>query len=113
MLQGAVQKLKDAHEDYWANQVDIQRLEVGAWIYLAMDKQDAALQTIQDAVRLEDNTDKSAVTPGPLAPARELLGEMLLQLGKPKLALEQFDRAFDLMRDGRAAKIVLDVSGRS
>ena len=43
------------------------------------------------AAELEDGTEKSAVTPGPLAPARELLGEMLLQLNQPLEALEQFE----------------------
>ncbi|MBV9061844.1 MAG: hypothetical protein JOY77_02820 [Alphaproteobacteria bacterium] len=83
-------KLKSQQEDYWAGQVEIQRVEISAWAELADGKQDAAVKLMSDAVRLEDATDKSAVTPGPLAPARELLGEMLLQLGKPKLAQEQF-----------------------
>src|SRR5262249_57166903 len=43
------------------------------------------------AAELEDGTDKSAVTPGPLAPARELLGEMLLEMNEPAEALEQFE----------------------
>ena len=43
------------------------------------------------AADLEDRTEKAAVTPGPLAPARELLGEMLLQMGKPTEALEAFE----------------------
>jgi Tfp pilus assembly protein PilF len=43
------------------------------------------------ATELEDGTEKSAVTPGPLAPARELLGEMLLELNEPAQALEQFE----------------------
>jgi thioredoxin-like negative regulator of GroEL len=42
------------------------------------------------AAELEDATEKSAVTPGPIAPARELLGEMLLEVHKPAEALEQF-----------------------
>ena len=42
------------------------------------------------AVQLEDGTEKSAVTPGPLAPARELLGEMLLQMNQPAPAFAQF-----------------------
>ena len=40
---------------------------------------------------MEDRTEKSAVTPGPLAPARELLGEMLLQLKQPAEALKEFE----------------------
>ena len=42
------------------------------------------------AAELEDGTEKSAVTPGPLAPARELLGEMLLEMNEPGQAFEQF-----------------------
>jgi tetratricopeptide (TPR) repeat protein len=40
---------------------------------------------------MEDKTEKSAVTPGPLAPARELLGERLLELKKPAEALTEFE----------------------
>ena len=39
----------------------------------------------------EDRTEKAAVTPGPLAPARELLGEMLLASNDPRGALEEFE----------------------
>ena len=45
---------------------------------------------MKSAAELEDGTEKSAVTPGPLAPARELLGEMLLEMKEPAQALEQF-----------------------
>jgi hypothetical protein len=46
---------------------------------------------LRSAAELEDGTEKSAVTPGPLAPARELLGEMLLDANQPAPALEQFE----------------------
>jgi len=46
---------------------------------------------MKSAAELEDGTEKSAVTPGPLAPARELLGEMLLEMKEPAQALEQFE----------------------
>ncbi len=46
---------------------------------------------MKSAAELEDGTEKSAVTPGPLAPARELLGEMLLEMNEPAHALEQFE----------------------
>lgn len=93
-LAGLVQKLKQANEDYWATQVEIQHLEVAAWAQWSMgdakDKQEA-MKLMEQAASLEDTTDKSAVTPGPLAPARELLGEMLLQADNPKRAFEQFE----------------------
>ena len=43
------------------------------------------------AATLEDRTEKSAITPGPLAPARELLGEMLLELKEPAEARKAFE----------------------
>ena len=46
---------------------------------------------MKSAAELEDSTEKSAVTPGPLAPSRELLGEMLLQMNRPEEALEEFE----------------------
>jgi hypothetical protein len=46
---------------------------------------------MRGAAEIEDRTEKSAVTPGPLAPARELLGEMLLQLKQPSDALREFE----------------------
>jgi Tfp pilus assembly protein PilF len=50
-----------------------------------------ALRQMQSAAELEDGMEKSAATPGPLAPARELLGEMLLEMKEPTQALEQFE----------------------
>jgi Tfp pilus assembly protein PilF len=46
---------------------------------------------MESAAELEDGTEKSAVTPGPLSPARELLGEMLLEINEPTRALVQFE----------------------
>jgi hypothetical protein len=85
------ERLLKAGEDYWARQVEIQEVEVGAWLALAEDKEDEALRQMRAAAELEDGTEKSAVTPGPLAPARELLGEMLLEMNQPTPAREQFE----------------------
>ncbi len=84
------ERLLAAAENYWARQVEIQELEVEAWAALAEDKKDEALRQMKRAAELEDGTEKSAVTPGPLAPARELMGEMLLEMNEPAQALEQF-----------------------
>ena len=85
------ERLSKASENYWAQQVEIEELEIRAWAALANGKKDEALRQMQSAAELEDGTEKSAVTPGPLAPARELLGDMLLELKEPKAALEQFE----------------------
>lgn len=85
------ERLLKSGENYWALQVQIQELEVQAWGMLAEGKKDEALGEMKSAAELEDGTEKSAVTPGPLAPARELLGEMLLATNQPALALAQFE----------------------
>lgn len=85
------QQLLKATEGYWAVQVQIQQLEVLAWTSLVNGKKEEALRQLRSAAELEDGTEKSAVTPGPLAPARELLGEMLLAMNQPAPALEQFE----------------------
>jgi hypothetical protein len=90
-LQQIQERLSKANEPYWARQVEIQELAVAAWAAFAAGKKQAARRKMESAAALEDGTEKSAVTPGPLAPARELLGEMLLELNEPAHALGQFE----------------------
>jgi tetratricopeptide (TPR) repeat protein len=82
-----------AKQPYWAEQIGIQRQAATAWLLLAEGKKDDALAEMRQAADREDATDKHPVTPGPLAPARELLGEMLLALGEPAQALAEFQRS--------------------
>jgi tetratricopeptide (TPR) repeat protein len=86
-------KLRDAKDTYWAEIVDIQRQVAAAWGLHAEGKYDEALNAMSAAADAEDKTEKHAVTPGPLAPARELYGEMLLDRGKPADALAAFEAA--------------------
>ena len=81
------ERLSKAGENYWTQQVQIQELAVRAWATLAEGKKEEALRQMKSAAELEDGTEKSAVTPGPLAPARE----MLLEMNEPAQALEQFE----------------------
>ncbi len=90
-LEQARDKLIGMKEPYWANQVEIQRQEVVAWLAFAEGKPQDALAGMRSAAELEDKTEKSAVTPGPLAPARELLGELLLEMKRPPEALKEFE----------------------
>jgi tetratricopeptide (TPR) repeat protein len=91
-LQRMADRLSTAGERYWNEQVSIQVLDASAWLALAEGRQDEAVQTMRSAADREDRTEKNAITPGPLAPARELLGEMLLQLKRPKEALAEFEK---------------------
>jgi hypothetical protein len=85
------ERLSRANELYWAQQVEIQALTVAAWSALATEATEEALRQMESAAEMEDKTEKSVVTPGPLLPARELLGEMLLAVNEPTEALEQFE----------------------
>jgi Tfp pilus assembly protein PilF len=64
---------------------------VAAWIARAEGKKDDALGLMRSAADREDATEKHPVTPGPLVPARELLGEMLLESNEPAQALKEFE----------------------
>jgi len=103
-LQQIQDRLIKANEPYWARQVEIQKLTVRAWAVFAAGKKQSARRQMESAAELEDGTEKSAVTPGPLAPARELLAEMLLQMNEPRQALEQF--AATLKREPRRFRSV-------
>ena len=83
-------RLRERGEGYWAEQVAIQRLGALAWLERANGRNDSALAMMREATRREDATEKSAVTPGPLAPARELLADLLLELGQPAEALAEY-----------------------
>jgi tetratricopeptide (TPR) repeat protein len=78
-------------EVYWANQVEIQWQEVAAWLAFAEGDRQGAIVAMRAAAQREDLTEKNAVTPGPLTPAREMLGEMLLELKLPVEALKEFE----------------------
>lgn len=85
-------KLADAGNAYWSGQVAIQQKVGNAWIANAEGRTTEALTMMRDAVQMEDATEKSAISPGPLKPARELLGEMLMEHGKYGEALGEFEQ---------------------
>ena len=83
------QTLVEQKDRYWADQVEIQRLGAAAWLAHAQTKEDEALRQMHAAADLEASTEKHPVTPGAVMPARELLSEMLLDLGKPEESLAE------------------------
>jgi hypothetical protein len=87
-LRTRLEMMRDA---YWAEQVEIQRRIAVAWVAFAEGRRDQGLAQMRAAADAEDATDKSAVSPGPLAPARELLGYMLLEAKRPADALLAFE----------------------
>lgn len=95
----AVDALRAAKNDYWATEVEVQYLAAGAWTAYAKGDRDGALKLMRQAADLEDTSEKSAVTPGRLVPARELLGDMLSESGHPAEALVEYEAS--QLRDPR------------
>src|SRR5213592_4774463 len=75
---------------YWAGQVRIQRLAASGWLARTMGDTAEAVRLATTAADLEDGTQKHPVTPGSLLPARELLGDLLLELGRPVEAAQAY-----------------------
>jgi tetratricopeptide (TPR) repeat protein len=88
----SIQKsLAEAKENYWATQVEIERRAASAWLAHAEGKNEEALNLMRSAADLEGSTEKHPVTPGAIVPARELLGDLLLELREPQQALKEFE----------------------
>jgi|SRR5688572_2572367 len=85
------EQLKEAKNAYWAGEVEVMRLTSIAWVARAQGKNEEALATMRRAADLEDKSEKHIVTPARLLPARELLGDMLLELKRPADALKEYE----------------------
>jgi tetratricopeptide (TPR) repeat protein len=89
------QTLSEVKGEYdWAKQVDIQRMMALGWLEYAQGKHEEALRVLRAAADLDDATDKHPVTPSSIFPAREQLGELLLELKQPAAALKEFEASF-------------------
>ena len=125
-LDAALKTTAAANQTYDAEQIEIQKRSVSAWIAFAEGRTDAALAEMQQAAAMQDKTEKSAVSPGPIAPARELYAEMLLEAKKLPEALAAFEasakqeprrfrgvygaaRTAKLLNDPRAAKYLAEL----
>lgn len=103
---------------YWAGQVRIQRLAASAWLTRTTGDTTEAVRLAANAANLEDVTQKHPVTPGSVLPARELLGDLLLEFGRPAAAArayaasltQQPNRARSLFGAARAAALSGDVA---
>lgn len=102
----ALSALRDSlaagNDSYWATIVDAQRLAASAWAARADGKNDDALRLARQAAELEETVEKHPVTPGPLLPARELEGDLLLELGHPAEAMRSYEAT--LGREPRRAR---------
>jgi len=101
---------------YWINQIEIQKKVVEAWLYYAKNEMEKSLEIMITAADLEDATSKNPVTPGALLPAREMLGDLYLEINRPKDALKQYElslkncpnRLNTLYGAGKSAELIGD-----
>jgi tetratricopeptide (TPR) repeat protein len=91
-IRDALQRSGDA---YWAQVVDAKRLAVEAWIARAEDRNEEALRLAAAAAELEEKAEKHPVTPGPILPARELEGDLLLSLDRHRDALRAYEKTLE------------------
>ncbi|HYP17149.1 MAG TPA: hypothetical protein VEQ65_08050 [Opitutus sp.] len=83
--------LSSRRASYWVSQAETQLLAGRAWLRFAEGQADEAVALMRRSAELEANTDKEAVTPGEVLPAGDLLGDLLLETGKPADALAAFE----------------------
>jgi tetratricopeptide (TPR) repeat protein len=92
-LHDALVKAPPAGPYDWAGEVESLRLAAAGWVAQAQGKPDEALALLRAAADLQDRVGKHPVTPGELLPARELLGDLLLELRRPSDALKEYETA--------------------
>jgi hypothetical protein len=102
-LDGCLQQLRAAGDTYWATQAEVLDKEANAWRLHVQEKNEAALEQLRSAANEEDAVEKLPVTPGPIVPGREQLGELLLELKRPREALPEFESALAMAPGRRAA----------
>jgi len=92
-LQKLEDQLQTSGNGYWATQVRVMKREVMAWSAEAEHKPEEAVTLMRQAADEEDSMEKLPVTPGPIVPAREQLGDLLLQHKQWAMAAKEFDVA--------------------
>jgi len=91
--------LVQSKDDYWAQQVEIQRNAATAWVAFAEGKKDEALKLMRFAADGEDASEKHVAMENRLWPMRELLGELLLGMNEPAKALKEFEASLHSARN--------------
>jgi tetratricopeptide (TPR) repeat protein len=90
-LAAVQKKLEEAKNTYWASETEVQRLALAAWVAQARGNAQEGERLMRAAADLEDRNEKHIVTPGRMLPARELLGDMLLEQKRYDAALKEYE----------------------
>jgi tetratricopeptide (TPR) repeat protein len=85
--------LEKASVSYWADRSEEQMLAISAWIALKEGEREQSLKFMRAAADGEDNSVKNVSMENRLYPFRELLGELMLELGQPAAAMREFTAA--------------------
>ena len=93
-LTSAYEQMRTAGDEYWATQIHVQLNSALAWINYAEGKRAEAIKLMRAVADEEDAVEKLPVTPGAVVPAREQLGDLLLETGDAKAAVKEFNSAF-------------------
>jgi tetratricopeptide (TPR) repeat protein len=95
-----MQQLRDATKhpkfDYFKSHLDLQMQAASAWVAAAEGKKNEALDMLRRAAESEDTLGKHPVSPGAFVPVREQLGTLLLEVGKPTEARQEFEAALKI-----------------
>jgi len=105
--------MRAAGDEYWATQIHVQLNSALAWINYAEGQNDEALKLMRAAADEEDAVEKQPVTPGAIVPAREQLGDLLLETGNTKEAQKEFQKALSITPKRRGALLGAERAGRS
>lgn len=87
--------LKEPKFQWWINQIEIQRLAAAGWLARAEGKNDEAEARLREAAALEDKAGTHPVTPGQILPAREQLGDLVLEFDRPADALVEYEKSLE------------------
>jgi tetratricopeptide (TPR) repeat protein len=101
-LAGLKAALDSRGDGEWATRVEAQHLAAAAWVAFARGDRDEALELAARAADIDESVEKSPVTPGPILPARELQGDMLMELGRHAEAAAAYAKTLE--REPRRAR---------
>jgi tetratricopeptide (TPR) repeat protein len=111
-MQSLREKLLEAKDTYWANQVEVQRLAAAGILAHAQGDNAKAVELVREAADLDATMDKHPATPAAVLPPRELLGDLLLGLHDAPAARTEYEQSLrtepnrfrSLLGKARAAK---------
>ena len=98
-LQALRDSAKQEKEDYWAQEIEVQRLAASGWLAHAKGRHDEAVKLLRAAAELEDSTQQHHTARDPVVPTRDLLGDLLIEVGEPAKALTEFETSLRKQRN--------------